>query len=58
MYVVGENLRTVGDKLEYRWYLWNWGVVCRLGFDDNAALVACRQLGYDNGSYYTLVLSE
>ena len=55
IYVVYGSLQTtVGDKLEYRsFYSRSWGVVCSSGFDDNAALVACRQLGYDNGSYYT-----
>ena len=26
-----------------------WGTVCSDGFDSNAAKVACRQLGYNNG---------
>ena len=25
-----------------------WGVVCDVGFDDNDAKVACRQLGFDS----------
>ena len=29
-----------------------WGSVCNDGFDDNAAKVACRQLGYDRGPAY------
>ena len=32
-----------------------WGYVCSSGFNDDAALVACQQLGYgyDYGYYYT-----
>ena len=35
-----------------------WTTVCLGGFDDAAATVVCRQLGYDHGFYYsTCVLS-
>ena len=39
-------------RLEFRQRNGAWGVVCSSGFDSNATLVACQQLGYDNGSYY------
>ena len=29
-----------------------WGIVCDNGFDANAAMVACKQLGYHNGTYF------
>ena len=28
-----------------------WGYVCSSGFNDDAAGVACRQLGYNHGYY-------
>jgi len=28
-----------------------WGTVCSSGFDQNAANVACKQLGYLGGNY-------
>ncbi len=30
-------------------YAERWGAVCEPGFDDFAACVACRQLGYAHG---------
>ena len=39
-------------KLEFRSNN-TWGYVCSSGFNDAAALVACRQLGYNDGYYYT-----
>ena len=39
-------------KLEFR--LNNtWVYVCGSGFNDDAVVVACRQLGYNDGYYYT-----
>ena len=38
-------------RLEFRQMDSTWGVVCYENFSNNAALVACRQLGYDKGSY-------
>ena len=29
-----------------------WGTVCDNGFDNNAARVACRQLGHSSGNIY------
>lgn len=37
-------------SLEFRQNNGIWGTVCDNGFDVNATLVACQQLGYDNGS--------
>ena len=39
-------------RLEFRQHSGAWAVLCSSGFDANATLVACRQLGYDNGSHY------
>ena len=41
-------------RLEFRQNNDTWGIVCRTGFNANAALVACKQLGYNNGhvEYY------
>ena len=54
-YTENENLRVTGvsryGRLEFSWANNLWGVVCDSGFDTNAAKVACRQLGYDNGNY-------
>ena len=58
MYCVGygdlqiSNVHNSGGRLEFRQRNGTWGVVCSRGFDSNATLVACRQLGYDNGSHY------
>jgi hypothetical protein len=30
-------------------YMGKWGSICNYDFDDNAAKVACIQMGYDNG---------
>jgi len=44
-----------GDSgtLEFQQNDGTWGTVCVDGFDANAATVACKQLGYDGGSYYS-----
>lgn len=39
-------------RLEFRSHDGTWGAVCNKGFDENATLVACRQLGYVNGIHY------
>ena len=56
-YVGYGDLRTYGyygdKRLEFRLSNYTWGSVCGLGFDYNAAQVACRQLGYDGLSYHT-----
>ena len=38
--------------LEFR-LNYTWGYVCSSGFNDYAAVVACRQLGYHDGYYYS-----
>ena len=30
----------------------DWGYVCSSGFDYSAAKVACKELGYNSGTYY------
>ena len=40
------------SRLEFRSHN-SWGTVCSAGFDANAALVACQQLGYESGNYHT-----
>ena len=45
------GVRTYG-RLEFRRHNNSWGAVCSTGFDNNAALVACQQLGYDKGYFY------
>ena len=40
-------------RLEFKQNDSTWGIVCDSGFDSNASLVACTQLGYDNGTYFT-----
>ena len=52
------DLRIAGGgrsgTLEFRQNNGTWGYVCNSGFDNNAARVACRQLGYNtSGSYRT-----
>ena len=37
--------------LEFRSHNNTWGYVCSSGFNDDAAAVACRQLGYNDGYY-------
>ena len=41
-------------RLEFREKNDTWGIVCRTGFNANAAVVACQQLGYNSGhaEYY------
>jgi len=39
-------------RLEFKQKDSRWGIVCDNGFDTNAALVTCKQLGYDNGTYF------
>ena len=36
-------------RLEFKQQDGQWGTVCNQGFDDNAAGVACKQLGYGYG---------
>lgn len=47
------DLRIFGSsnagRLEIRQHDGTWRAVCYSGFDANATLVACRQLGYDEG---------
>lgn len=38
-------------RLEFKQRDGEWGTVCNRGFNDNAASVACKQLGYDYGYY-------
>ena len=38
-------------RLQFRQYDGTWGYVCSRGFDNDAARVACRQLGYTYGNY-------
>ena len=40
--------------LQFRRYDGTWGYVCSNGFDNDAARVACRQLGYTHGDYSTV----
>ena len=44
--------RDNGGGLLFQDHNGTWGAVCTSGFDDYAADVACRQLGYVR-SYYT-----
>jgi len=50
------NLRLVGGIRSYAGTLMfqmnngTWGTVCSHGFDDDAASVACKQLGFDDTS--------
>lgn len=35
-----------------------WGTICNRGFDDNAATVACKQMGFNNGKIFGVVDSQ
>ena len=39
-------------RLEFQQRDGSWGYICTNGFDDYAAKVACKQLGYDKNDYY------
>ena len=39
-------------RLQFRSHNNTWGYVCSFGFNNDAAVVACRQLGYHDGYYY------
>ena len=39
-------------RLDFRQHNGIWGSFCDNGFDVNATLVSCQQLGYDNGRQY------
>ena len=39
--------------LEVFWMGDSWTTVCLDGFDDTAATVVCRQLGYTSGMHYS-----
>ena len=52
-------MRLIGDsisngKLEIGIGDDHWTTVCASGFGNAAAIVACRQLGYDHGLYYSM----
>jgi len=46
------NGGTTSGLLEIQISDGQWGTVCSNGFDNHAASVACRQLGYGNIGYY------
>ena len=54
-YVGYGDLRISGGgssgRLQFRQYDGTWGYVCSRGFYNDAANVACRQLGYTYGDY-------
>lgn len=37
--------------LEFQLSNGTWGTICSNGFDSDAAVVACKQLGYNEGYY-------
>ena len=50
MFIAYGDLRIRGGgksgRLEFKSYSSSWASVCRSGFNDYAADIACRQLGY------------
>jgi len=49
-----ENYKTYGDKITGRlemYYKNMWNPVCNIGFDQKAAFIGCRTMGYDSGKF-------
>jgi len=50
---LSEGIINSSGTLEVFWIGESWTTVCLDGFNDAAATVACRQLGYTSGMHYS-----